>query len=237
MTYPSYDTDDSQFRPQPTYQPGAAPQPPQPPQPQAQPQPVYQPQPQAQPQPQPPAQPQAQPQPQPQFQPEPQPTSAPPTMAFPAQPSPAAPGYQPPYGYQPQPRPRGRTALIGLIVASVVLLILGGIGFGLYANERGKLRDTRADLTGQLTEQKQIAATRQQTIQEQQKKYTALDTEMTSTKATLNDVTEERDVLVPCMRRIQEAFDASAANDDQKAITALRQADAACTKAEERLND
>lgn len=183
-----------------------------------------------------------------------QPTSAPPTQAFPTQPSYApgtaaaetqtppasAPPYGPPpsqygqtpqYGQAPPPAPKGRATLV-LAILSVLLLMLGGVGFGLYLNERGDLRDTRSDLNTQLQEQRDIVTERDEKIAETEARVGELTTELDTTKENLSGVTEERDILLPCMRRAQEMFDAARAGNESKLDTALRQADTACSRAQ-----
>ena len=168
---------------------------------------------------------------------------APQPMQYPAQP-PAAPGYPPaltqisgiPYG---PPEARRRSTVLVLSIAAAFLLVFGGLMLGLYLNERGtvndtkaNLTDTRADLTAQVTEQKALVTEQQEKLALAEKKVTDLNAQIASTKASLADVTAQRDVLVPCMRRIQDAFD-SAANGDSSGINrALRAARTTCDKAE-----
>ncbi|MDG4771810.1 hypothetical protein [Solwaraspora sp. WMMD792] len=174
----------------------------------------------------------------------PPPTPAPPTATSPAYgpPTPAPPtsgpptsgppGYGPPtYPQVPPPAPKGRATLV-LAVLSVLLLALGAVGFGLYFNERGELRDTRSDLTTQLQEQRDIVAERDERITETETRVGELTSELDTTKENLAGVTEERDVLLPCMRRAQEMFDAARAGDEDKLDAALRQADTACSRAQ-----
>ncbi|ROO61141.1 hypothetical protein EDC02_3070 [Micromonospora sp. Llam0] len=183
------------------------------------------------------------------------PISGPPTQAFPAQPaygpppypptsppypptSPPASGYPPPTGSPPAASPptppaapNGRATVV-LAVVSVLLLALGAVGFGLYFNERGELRETRSDLTSQLQEQRDIVTERDEKITETETRVGELTSELDTTKENLAGVTEERDVLLPCMRRAQEMFDAARAGDEDKLDTALRQADTACSRAQ-----
>ncbi|MFY1699308.1 MULTISPECIES: hypothetical protein [unclassified Solwaraspora] len=175
------------------------------------------------------------------------PISAPPTQPFPVQPSyapvsppvppytpAAAPAAAPAQSYAPAPppaAPKGR-ATIALAVVSVLLLVLGAVGFGLYVDERGELRDTRSDLTSQLQEQRDIVTEQEEKIAETEARVGELTTELDTTKENLAGVTEERDVLLPCMRRAQEMFDAARAGNESKIETALRQADTACSRAQ-----
>ena len=167
------------------------------------------------------------------------PGAAPPTAAPPAYGPPTAtpptsgpPTYGPPtYPQVPPPAPKGR-ATLALAVLSVLLLALGAVGFGLYLNERGELRETSSDLSTQLQEQRDIVTERDEKIAETEVRVGELTDELNSTKENLAGVTEERDVLLPCMRRAQEMFDAARAGDEDKLDTALRQADTACSRAQ-----
>lgn len=163
------------------------------------------------------------------------PTSPPATGYAPAPPVPpyAPPTGSPPTAAPPAPPPasKGRATIV-LAVVSALLLVLGAVGFGLYVNERGELRDTRADLTGQLQEQRDIVTEQEEKITETEARVGELTTELDTTKENLAGVTEERDVLLPCMRRAQEMFDAARAGDEDKLDTALRQADIACSRAQ-----
>ncbi|MDG4785629.1 hypothetical protein O7626_06735 [Micromonospora sp. WMMD1102] len=125
----------------------------------------------------------------------------------------------------------GRAPLL-LAILAVALLVLGGVGFGLYFNERGELRETRSDLNTQLQEQRDIVTQRDAKIAETEKKVSDLNTELTTTKNNLSDVTKERDILLPCMRRAQDMFDAARDRNESRLSTALRQADTACSKAQ-----
>ncbi|MFY1637618.1 hypothetical protein ACN27F_30830 [Solwaraspora sp. WMMB335] len=169
----------------------------------------------------------------------PPPISAPPTSVPPTSPPPQygpppyaqAPYAQAPYAQAPPPAPRGRATVV-LAVLSVLLLALGAVGFGLYLNERGELRETRSDLSTQLQEQRDIVTERDEKIAETEVRVGELTEELDSTKENLSGVTEERDVLLPCMRRAQEMFDAARAGDEAKLDAALRQADTACSRAQ-----
>ncbi|BCJ52173.1 hypothetical protein Asp14428_36480 [Actinoplanes sp. NBRC 14428] len=172
----------------------------------------------------------------------PQSTVPQPTVQYPPQPpAPAAPAYAPqisgtPYGAAEARRPP--TVLV-LAIAAAVLLVFSGLMLGLYVNERGtvgdtkaSLQSTRADLTAQLNEQKTIVTQQQEKLAQAEKRANDLNTQLGTSKTKLTDVTSQRDVLVPCMRRIQDVFD-SAANGDSPGISrALRQARTACDKAE-----
>ncbi|MEQ4305480.1 hypothetical protein ABNF97_29555 [Plantactinospora sp. B6F1] len=138
-----------------------------------------------------------------------------------------------PQSYPPGPRPAlgGRATLL-LAILSVLLLALGGVGFGLYLNERGELRETRSDLNSQLQEQRDIVTQRDQKIAETEQKVSDLTTELDTTKENLSTVTKERDVLLPCMRRAQDMFDAARDRNESRLSSALRQADTACSKAQ-----
>ena len=135
---------------------------------------------------------------------------------------PAAPAYPPPLAqisgtpYE-SPEARRRPTVLVLAIAGALLLVFGGLMLGLYVNERGNLSDTktnlsdtRADLTAQVQEQKTIVTDQQAKLAEAEKHATDLDTQLKTTKTNLADVTGQRDALVPCMRRIQDAFDAAA---------------------------
>ncbi|RSM69424.1 hypothetical protein DMB66_10480 [Actinoplanes sp. ATCC 53533] len=164
-------------------------------------------------------------------------------MGFPVQ-SPAAPAYPPSlaqtsgFPYQAT-ETRRRPAVLVLAIAAALLLVFGGLMLGLYVNDHGNLndtkadlRDTRADLGAQVQEQKSIVTQEQAKFAEAEKRATDLETQLKTSKANLADVTAQRDALVPCMRRIQDAFD-SAANGDARGIdTALKRARTSCDKAE-----
>ena len=176
----------------------------------------------------------------------PQPNSTQPTVGFPAQPpaAPAAPAYQPalaqisgtPYEVS---EARRRPTVLVLAIASALLLVFGGLMLGLYLNEHGNLndtkanlRDTRADLTAQVQEQKTIVAEQQEKLAASEKRANDLNTQLGTMKTNMADVTGQRDALVPCMRRIQDAFDAAANGDSSGVTNALRRARTACDKAE-----
>ncbi|MFI5845758.1 hypothetical protein ACIA8K_39245 [Catenuloplanes sp. NPDC051500] len=160
------------------------------------------------------------------------PTSGPPTVAFPAH-IPPSPVEQP---YPPVPVPAagsspGRAGLV-LGVLCAVLFLLAGVGFGLYLNERGELGDTRAELQ----EQRDLVTQRDATIADAGKREADLTTTLDTTKDGLADVTEERDVLVPCMRGTQDIFIALREDNDDKLGRAIDAAEKACAKAEGKLD-
>jgi uncharacterized protein HemX len=164
----------------------------------------------------------------------PHPATAP-TGQYPVQPPLPAQISGTPYGTPP---PRGRSTVLVLAIAAAVLLVFGGLMFGLYLNERGtlndtkaNLRDTRADLTAQVAEQKSIVTEQQEKLTQTEKRATDLSTQLDKTKTSLADVTAERDVLVPCMRRTEEIFSAATNGDESGTIRALRAARAACDRA------
>ncbi|WP_305787101.1 hypothetical protein [Symbioplanes lichenis] len=160
--------------------------------------------------------------------------------AQPTAPLPAPPPY-PPVSATPFPAPpeRRRPATLVLGIAAALLLVFGGLMLGLYLNEhgnlndtKGNLRDTRADLTAQVEEQKGIVSSTQQKLADAEKKAGDLTTQLGATKADLAETKGQRDVLVPCMRRIQDAFDAASNGDGGGVDRALRGARTACDKAE-----
>ena len=166
-----------------------------------------------------------------------------PTMGFPAQ-SPAAPGYPPNlaqtsgFPYQ-SAEERRRPAVLVLAIAAALLLVFGGLMLTLYLNDHGNLNetkanlsDTRADLGAQVQEQKTLVTEQQEKLAAAEKRANDLDAQLKTTKTSMAEVTGERDVLVPCMRRIQDAFDSAANGDSSGISTALRRARTACDKAE-----
>lgn len=152
-----------------------------------------------------------------------------PTSVPPATPTSGAPTV--PFPAHIPPTSAGRPALI-FAVLCVVLFTLAGIGFGLYLNERGELHDTRVVLQ----EQRDLVSARDATIADAEKRATDLTTTLDTTKDSLADVTEERDVLVPCMRGTQDIFTALREDNDDKLGRALDAAEEACGKAEGRLD-
>jgi len=175
-----------------------------------------------------------------------QPTAAQPTVQYPVQPPapPAAPGYLPALtqisGVPDGPAgDRRRSTVLVLAIAAALLLVFGGLMLGLYVNERGNLNDTKAnlnstrtDLSAQVQEQKALATSLQAKLAEAEERATDLDTQLTTTKTNMSDMKAQRDALVPCMRRIQDAFDAASNGDSSGVTRALRQARTACDKAE-----
>lgn len=172
-----------------------------------------------------------------------QPTGPQPAVQYPA-PPPGAPGYPPvapqisgvPYG---PPEPRRKPAVLVLAIATAVLFVFGGLMFGLYLNERGTLndtktemRDTRTELTSQVEEQKSIVTEQEEKLAAAEKRAADLDKELGTTKTNMAEMKAQRDVLVPCMRRIQDAFDAAANGDSAGINRALRSARTTCDKAE-----
>ena len=166
-----------------------------------------------------------------------------PTMGFPAQ-SPAAPAYPSilaqtsGFPYQ-STETRRRPAVLVLAIAVALLLVFGGLMLGLYVNDHGNLndtkanlRDTRADLSAQVEEQKSIVTQEQAKVAAAEKRATDLDTQLKTTKTNMAEMTAQRDALVPCMRRIQDAFDSAANGDSRGVSTALKRARTSCDKAE-----
>lgn len=168
-----------------------------------------------------------------------------PTVGIPAQPSPApTPGYPPalaqisgtPYA---APEARRRPTVNVLAIAAAVLLVFSGLMLALFLNDHGNLNDTkadlhdtRADLTAQVQEQKALVAEQQEKLTQAEKRATDLNTELGTTKTNLADMTAQRNALVPCMRRIQDTFDAAANGEVSAVRSALRQARTSCDKAE-----
>jgi uncharacterized protein HemX len=178
----------------------------------------------------------------------PPPTSPPnatqPIVPFPPQPpnsSPyqPAPTPQPAQPYRP-PEAQGRsTLLVALSIAAALLLFFSGLMLVLYLNGRGNLSDTKADLsdtrtdlTAQVKEQKALVAEGQAKLAQAEKRADDLNTQLVATKAERADLSAQHNVLVPCMRRIQESFDAAANGDSSGLIRSLRQARSTCDKAE-----
>jgi uncharacterized protein HemX len=168
-------------------------------------------------------------------------------MGFPAQ-SPAAPAYPSVlaqtsgFPYQ-STETRRRPAVLVLAIAAALLLVFGGLMLGLYVNDHGNLndtkanlRDTRADLSSQVQEQKSLVTEQQEKLAAETKRADDLDAQLKTTKTTLSDVKEERDVLEPCMRRIQDAFDSAANGDSGGVSTALKRARTLCDKAETKVD-
>ncbi|WP_306211118.1 hypothetical protein [Actinoplanes sp. RD1] len=168
------------------------------------------------------------------------PPAPPPNTSQPTAPLPAPPPY-PPVSATPYPAPpeRRRPTVLVLSIAAALLLVFGGLMLGLYLNEhgnlndtKGNLRDTRADLTAQVEEQKSIVTSTQQKLADAEKKTGDLTSQLGTTKTDLAETKSQRDALVPCMRRIQDAFDAAANGDGPGVDRALRSARSSCDKAE-----
>ena len=175
--------------------------------------------------------------PQPVPQPQPAPQPGPPPALYPAPPQFAvAPVTSPVVGYGAPP-PRRPVAALVLAVVTVLLLVFGGVMVGFYLDKRGELRDTKADLTSQVQQQEAIVADQGKKIAEVEKKAGDLNTQLTGTKNNLAGVTADRNALVPCMRRIQEAFTAAENGDAGATRTALRRAKTSCDKAEGAMDD
>jgi len=168
--------------------------------------------------------------------PAPEPTAAFPTGQYPIQP-PAAPGYSPayaqtsgtPYAPPPPPRAKGRAAVLVLSIAAALLLVFGGLMLGLYLNERGNLKDTRADLTAQVSAQKTTVAGQQEKLTAEEKQTTDLQAQLDKLKASSAEVTKQRDVLAPCMRHFEAMLDSTTESGFDSAYRATK---AACDKAE-----
>jgi cell division protein FtsB len=122
-----------------------------------------------------------------------------------------------------------RKLTLVLAVLGAVLLVVSGVLGGLYINERGRLADTKVALQ----QQREIVTQREATIAESEKQVSDLTGELATTKTSLTSTTAERDVLLPCMRRTQELFDAI---DNNRELTAIiRQTSDACKKAEDKV--
>lgn len=185
------------------------------------------------PQPQPITQPMQQPVPQ-QTPPQPAPQ---PAGLYPAPPQFAvAPVTSPVVGYGGPPA-RRPVATIVLSIVTVLLIVFGGVMIGFYLDKRGELRETKADLTSQVQAQEQIVADQGKKIADGDKKAADLSNQLNGTKTNLAGVTADRNALVPCMRRIQEAFTAAENGDAGATRTALRRAKTSCDKAEGAMDD
>jgi uncharacterized protein HemX len=132
-----------------------------------------------------------------------------------------------PYGQQPA----GRAPMLVAVVAAVALFLLAGVMTGLYVAKSSQLGDTRDTLNSQVAERDQTIKTNTDKITQLESDLTKAKDEATKNKESLDKVTKERDVLLPCMRRFVEALDAAGANNDAALDTALRQATTACEKA------
>ncbi|BCB81805.1 hypothetical protein GCM10022251_14640 [Phytohabitans flavus] len=170
----------------------------------------------------PPAQPQPQPQPQvtgswPQ-------TSTPPYAI-----SGAPPGTGVPYG---QPQQGGRASMMVAVVAAVALFLLAGVMTGLYVAKSSQLGDTRDTLSSQVADRDNAIKTNTDKITQLEADLKKTNDELNKNKESLDKVTKERDVLLPCMRRFVEALEAAGTDNEPGLEIALRQATTACQKAQ-----
>ncbi|BCB87177.1 hypothetical protein [Phytohabitans suffuscus] len=170
------------------------------------------------------------------YPPPPQPTGSWPATSTPPY---AISGAPPASGvsYGQQPPPAGRAPMLVAVVAAVALFLLAGVMTGLYVAKSSQLGDTRDTLNSQV-------ADRDETIKANTDKITKLEAdlktandELTKNKTSLDKVTKERDVLLPCMRRFVEALDAAGSSNEAALETALRQATTACQKAQGEVED
>ncbi|GAB7046769.1 hypothetical protein [Catenuloplanes indicus] len=133
-------------------------------------------------------------------------------------PAPAGPAYSTP----PPARQQLPVTTLVLGVVCLLLLVLAGIGLGLYVNERRRHNATEA-----------LLRDRDTTITETESRADDLDARLNNTEDQLSEITGERDALLPCMRRAQEIFDALRRDDDDDLGTALEMGITACAEAEE----
>jgi chromosome segregation ATPase len=112
------------------------------------------------------------------------------------------------------------------VVAAVALFLLAGVMTGLYVAKSSQLGDTRETLN----KREQTIAANNEKITKLESDLETANSELTKSKESLTDVTKERDVLLPCMRRFVEALDS--VGNDAALETALRQATTACQKAQ-----
>jgi len=162
------------------------------------------------------------------YPPQPQPTGSWPSTSTPpyaVSGAPQAPGV--PYGQQQS----GRAPMLVAVVAAVALFLLAGVMTGLYVAKSSQLGDTRDTLSSQVSDRDDTIKTNNDKITKLESDLKTTNDELTKNKDSLNKVTKERDVLLPCMRRFVEAVDAADANNDAALSTALRQATTACEKA------
>jgi hypothetical protein len=138
-----------------------------------------------------------------------------------------------PYGQQ-QP---GRAPMLVAVVAAVALFLLAGVMTGLYVAKSSQLGDTRDTLNSQVAERDDTIKANSDKIAKLESDLKTQGDELTKNKESLDKVTKERDVLLPCMRRFVEAVDAADANNDAALSTALRQATTACEKARTEVDD
>lgn len=162
------------------------------------------------------------------YPPAPQPTGSwPSTSTPPYAVSGAPPATGAPYGQQP-----GRAPMLVAVVAAVALFLVAGVMTGLYVAKSSQLGDTKETLNSQVADRdKTIKANTDKITQLESDLKTARD-ESAKNKETLDKVTKERDVLLPCMRRFVEALDAAGSDNEAALETALRQATTACQKAQ-----
>jgi hypothetical protein len=151
------------------------------------------------------------------------PAASPPPYAI----SGAPPATGVPYGQQQS----GRTPMLVAVVAAVALFLLAGVMTGLYVAKSSQLGDTRDRLNSQVSDRDDTIRSNGERITKLESDLNTANDELTKNKESLNKVTKERDVLLPCMRRFTEAVDAADANNDAALSTALRQATTACDKA------
>ncbi|MDQ7907133.1 hypothetical protein RB614_21705 [Phytohabitans sp. ZYX-F-186] len=154
------------------------------------------------------------------------PASSPPPYAVSGAPQPAS----VPYGQQ-QP-PAGRAPMLVAVVAAVALFLLAGVMTGLYVAKSSQLGDTRDRLNSQVAERDDTIKANSDRITKLEADLKTANDELTKNKESLDKVTKERDVLLPCMRRFVEAVDAADSNNEAALETALRQATTACQKAQ-----
>jgi hypothetical protein len=138
-----------------------------------------------------------------------------------------------PYGQQ-QP---GRAPMLVAVVAAVALFLLAGVMTGLYVAKSSQLGDTRDTLNSQVAERDDAIKANTDKIAKLESDLKTQGDELAKNKESLDKVTKERDVLLPCMRRFVEAVDAADANNDAALSTALRQATTACEKARTEVDD
>lgn len=133
-----------------------------------------------------------------------------------------------PYGQPPAQR---SSATVVLIITAVALFLLGGVMTGLFLVKNNELGDTKQELSGQVAERDKTISSNQERLTKLEADLKAVNDELTKNKADLADATKDRDALVPCMRRFNEALDAAGRNNEAALDTALRQATTACEKA------
>ncbi|GAA4435426.1 hypothetical protein [Phytohabitans houttuyneae] len=165
------------------------------------------------------------------YPPPPQPTGSwPATSTPPYAVSGAPPATGVAYGQQQQ-QP-GRAPMLVAVVAAVALFLLAGVMTGLYVAKSSQLGDTRDTLSSQVSDRDETIKANNDKITQLESDLTKAKDESTKNKESLDKVTKERDVLLPCMRRFVEALDAAGSNNEAALDTALRQATTACQKAQ-----